>query len=69
MVNFENNGFIIRVETSGNPIEDWLNTHDELVDLFQCQDVEMTNGKKYYNALKLLRSMMPDYQTATKMLK
>jgi hypothetical protein len=69
MVKFNNKSFTIQVETGGNPIEDWLKTHEELVDMFQCQNMDLCNGNMHYNVLELLRSMMPDLETAKKMTK
>jgi exonuclease VII small subunit len=60
---------VIEVETGTNPIEDWLKTQDDIIDLLQSQDMTLDSSNNHYNALELLRSMMPDYETAEKMLK
>lgn len=66
MVRFKENSFIIEVEAAGNPVEEWLKTQEELIDMLQNEreeDVHIT--RVFY--LELLRSMMPDLKTAKKM--
>jgi len=64
---FNKDGFTIKIHTIGNPIEDWVNTRDELLDLFQCRDMNMANENKYFRVLQLIRSMTPDLDTLNKM--
>lgn len=66
---FKKQSFVIEVPTGGNPIEDWLNTHDELIDVLQCADTDLTVGRRFDCVLELLRCMMPDVDTARKMMK
>jgi len=68
MVTFNENSFIIEVQTGTNPIENWLTTHDELIELLQSQAADMINGVPYH-ALELIRCMMPDLDTAKRMIK
>lgn len=68
MVQFKENSFVIEVPTGVNPIESWLTTHDELIDLLQSQSVDMINDIPYH-ALELLRNMMPDIEMAKRMIK
>lgn len=68
MVTFNDKSFTIEVETGCNPIEDWLATHDELCDLLTCIDTGMTVDKNFIAILELLRQMMPDYDTAKRMI-
>ena len=68
MVTFKEKSFVIEVECGSNPIEDWLTTHDELISLFQSQAADMMNGVSYH-ALELVRNMMPDLETAKRMIK
>ena len=65
MVRFTETGFTIEVNTGTNPIEDWLNTHSELIDLLQSENEEMHAYRGH--CLELIRNMMPDWQTAKKM--
>lgn len=69
MVTFKENSFVIEIPTGGNPIEDWLWLHDELLDVLGDVDTDLTVGKKYSQVLELLRNMMPDWETAKKMTK
>lgn len=67
MVTFKDTSFTIEVHTGVNPIEEWLETHDQLIDLLQCIDPDTPLDNPYYRVLELLRQMMPDYKTAKKM--
>lgn len=67
MLTFKEQSFTIEIETGCNPIEDWLDTHDELLDLLACADANMTTGKVFHRTIELLRQMMPDWETAKKM--
>ena len=64
-VKFTETSFIIEVETGTNPIEAWLETHDQMCDLLQSENEQMLGYRYHY--LELLRSMMPDWKTAKKM--
>lgn len=66
MITFTQTAFIIKVECGGNPIENWLNTHSELIDALQCETEDM--HQKRYHYLELLREMMPDVAQAKKMI-
>ncbi|OFX62687.1 MAG: hypothetical protein A2066_18815 [Bacteroidetes bacterium GWB2_41_8] len=66
MVTFQNDSFTIEVKTVTNPIETWLETHNQLIDVLQLQDSEqLTNN---FHVLELIREMMPDRQTAKRMI-
>lgn len=67
MITFKKDSFVVEVATGGNPIEDWLDTHDELLDLLACADANMIVGKQFHRTIELLRCMMPDWETAKKM--
>jgi hypothetical protein len=62
MVKFTETGYSIHVETHGNPIENWLATHSELVDALQSESEDMMS--KRYHYLELLKQLMPDWETA-----
>lgn len=66
MVRFEKDRFIIEIVTKTNPIETWLETKKEMVRLLQDQAEEEPH--KYYYYLNLLEGMMPDWETAKKMI-
>lgn len=65
MIQFTANSFTITVDCGGNPIEDWLMLHDDIVSLLQSQDSDMLN--KHFAAIDLLRQMMPDVDLGKKM--
>ena len=65
-VSFKPKSFTVEVKTNANPVESWLETQDELVDLLQSEPDEMHANRFHY--LELLRNMMPDVETAKKML-
>ena len=65
-IKFNKEGFTIEVKTGTNPIESWIETHDEFLDALQSEEEEMHIIRPHY--LELLRSMMPDPDTAKKML-
>jgi hypothetical protein len=66
MIKFKEHSFVIEIETGGNPIEDWLATHSELVDALQSESEDMMS--KRYHYLELLRNLLPDYDTAKALL-
>jgi hypothetical protein len=64
MVTFKDDSFIIEVRTAGNPIEEWLNLHQQLTFILsQCE--EPASSAHYL--ISLLDDMMPDWETALKM--
>ena len=65
MVTFSSTGFTIEIETKGDPIENWLATHQELVDALQCED-ELMMAKRFHY-LELLSQLVPDWETAKRM--
>jgi len=65
-VKFNADGFTVEVKTKESPIESWLETQDQLVDLLQSESEDMHLRRFHY--LQLLRNMMPDLKTAKKMM-
>lgn len=66
MVQFSKDSFTITVPVGCNPIEDYLGTIDELLDLLQSEHEDMQ--RKRYHSIELLRQMMPDIDQAKKMI-
>jgi len=66
-VKFEKEGYTISIQTNSNPVEDWMNTYDDLLSLLASVDQNMASPNKYYHAIVLIRSMMPDFDTTIKM--
>jgi len=64
---FHPDKFVIEVQTGHNPIEDWLDTQNEMLELLKSEDESMA-GKRC-QCLELLRNMLPDLETAKKMTK
>ena len=65
-VKFNKDSFTIEVETVAGPIESWLETQSELLDALQSEEEDMHVNRIHY--LNLLRCMMPDLETAKRML-
>ncbi len=66
MVRFTEDSFVIEVKVGCNPIESWLETHSDLIDSLQSEDPELLGRRTYM--LELLKQMMPEWETACKML-
>jgi len=66
MVRFEKDRLTIEIVTNTNPIEYWLETLNGMITLLQCQDSEMLSNN--YFVFELIREMMPDIETAKKMI-
>ncbi|MCX7099940.1 MAG: hypothetical protein NTX38_00200, partial [Methylobacter sp.] len=66
-VSFKNHGFTIDVATGGNPIESWLETQHDLLTVLQSEDENTLS--KHSHTLELLRNLLPDIETAQKMIK
>jgi len=69
MVQFKDKSYIITVECNSNPGENWQQTIDELLEIQQCLNPEMVGDKVFYYAFDLIRNMLPDIDTAMKMVK
>lgn len=68
-VKFNNKGYSIEVETGADPVEEWMLAQDELFDLLSSTETVQSNNGNFYYAIRVLRSMMPDLETAKKMMK
>jgi len=68
-VQFHEKDFAITIFTNMNPAETWLETTDELINVLQCADPEISGGNNHKKVLEVLRSMMPDLEMAKKMTK
>ena len=64
-VKFNQSSFTVEVQTGSNPIESWMETQNELFDSLQSES-QVKSERCHY--IELLRSMMPDEETAKKML-
>jgi len=67
MVRFEKDRFIIEVKTGINPIENWLDTIQDLLSVLRSQDPDLANGETHYFTLALLEEMLPEWEDAKKM--
>ena len=65
-VKFNADGFTVEVKTCHSPVEDWLETQNELLGVLQSESEEMHANRFHY--IELLRNMMPDLETAKKMM-
>ena len=64
-VTFNQVGFTIDVETTTDPIDAWLETQSQLIDVLQSEDMNMRSERFRY--LELLRSMQPNLEVARRM--
>ena len=67
MVRFEEDKYIIEIDTLINPIEEWRETVDELIEVLCLMGADCVCGKVYFRTLGLLRNMMPELDDAKKM--
>lgn len=67
MVRFEKDKFIVEVHTGCNPTENWLDTMHDLIDVLSRENPDMRN-EVHYQTLWLLRSMLPEWEDAKKMV-
>lgn len=67
MLTFDNSGFTIRIDTVGNPVEDWLDLQQELLSVLSLLDIEDNIMPTPINTLNLLIAMLPDWRTACRM--
>ena len=66
-VSFKNHGFTIDVATGSNPVDCWLETQHDLLTVLQSEDENTLS--KHSQTLELLRNLLPDIETARKMIK
>lgn len=66
-VEFKPTGFSINIECNGNPTEDWLLLHNQLLEIIRAMDPTNTvTPSDYYMVLVLLQALMPDWDLAQK---
>jgi len=65
-VTFKPESFIVEVKTGTSPIESWMETQHQLIDVLEQDDGISKSERIHY--LELLRNMMPDEETAKKMM-
>lgn len=65
MVKFSKKGFSIEVSTQIHPHEDYIETMEELIDLFQSQSDDMRTNRFY--TTELLKAMLPSLEQAKAM--
>lgn len=53
-VKFDKEGYTISIQTNSNPVEDWMNTYDDLLSLLASVDQNMASPNKYYHAIVLM---------------
>jgi hypothetical protein len=65
MVRFSEDSFTITIPTGGNPVEEWLNLHDDLCRLLMMQGEETC--VVHWNTHRLLEELTPEWSVARKM--
>lgn len=66
-VEFKDDRFVITVVTNTNPIESWLELHDEILYVLGSVDAQLHGMETPWRMLQLLSDMMPGFETALKM--
>jgi len=66
MVKFTKTGFTLEVETAINPHEVYIETMEELIDIFDSQSDDMRTNRTYTTGL--LRAMLPTVEQAKRMM-
>lgn len=67
MVTFNDNSFVIEIQTGSDPVYSWQNLHSGLCDLLASVNNENV-GEDHYAVVGLLAAMMPDGDIARKMI-
>lgn len=65
MVKFNENGYCIEVNTAINAHEDYIETMEELIDLFQSEAEDMRRSRFF--SMELLKAMLPSLEQAKAM--
>ena len=68
MVRFEKDKMIIEYTAGCNAVEEWLGLHDELTFVLTSIPPEQMPHDGLWRIAELLSAMVPDYETARKML-
>lgn len=66
-VEFKDDRFTITIPTGTNPIEDWLELHNELLTILSMWDSQSNIMENPWRVLWLLEHMMPEWDVALKM--
>lgn len=67
MVTFNEKDFTIKVDTGICPVEEWLDTCHDIIDVLRDVDAELRGEQKYFHLLCLLKEMLPEWEDARKM--
>ncbi len=65
MVTFTKDSFVVEVKTGHGPVENYLETANDIINVLQNQEEDLL--QKNYYLLELLRQMLPDYEQAKAM--
>lgn len=68
MVRFEEDRYIIEVYTGGIPMEDYLDLQNEIIYMFGIINQENIRSDGFLQLANLLSAMLPDFETAKKMV-
>lgn len=66
MVYFKKDNLIIEIKTH-DPVETWLEINNELLELFQCINEDLTMGTSHQAIFDLLQALIPNLETAQRM--
>lgn len=68
MVQFNEKGYTVTINTGTNPIEDWQELQSEILGVLAALDTEANCMPMPFRLINLLRDMQPDLQVAKKMV-
>lgn len=68
MVRFEKDKLVIEYTAGCNAVEEWIGLYDELTFALTSLTPEQLPKEGLWRMVTLLAEMMPDYETARKML-
>lgn len=68
MVQFNENGFTVDIETGICPHDNYVATVSDIIGVLQAVNPDMRQQDNYYFLLELLRAMMPDEAQVKKLI-
>lgn len=69
MVRFEKDKLVIEYTAGCNAVEEWIGLYDELTFVLTSLTPEQMPKEGLWRIVELLSAMVPDYETARKMIK
>ncbi|NCB68482.1 MAG: hypothetical protein EOM47_06500 [Bacteroidia bacterium] len=67
MITFNETSFTVEVHTGCLPVDNYVGTINDIIDVLQASNTDMRGAQNYYYLLELLRAMIPDEEQAKKL--